>query len=85
MIPVKTKQTLVSPGHDKQLPDHAAALSNVLLHQLTARDPDEGAVCVVGHRPGQQGLTRTRGAVQQDTLGMQHELVMECSDHGHAE
>ncbi len=58
----------MSPGHDKELSDHAAALPNVLLHQLTARDPDEGAVCVVGHCPGQQGLARTRGAIQQHTL-----------------
>ena len=45
-----------APGHDKQLPHHAAPLPDVLLHQLAARHADEGAVGVVGHRARQQRL-----------------------------
>lgn len=43
-------------------------LSNELLDQLGARHPDEGAVSVVGHSSGQQGLPCTGGAVQQHSL-----------------
>ena len=46
------------PGHDEELSDHAGPLADVLLHQLRARDADEGAVCVVGHSSSQQGLPR---------------------------
>ena len=57
-----------TPCHDKKLPDHAGALANVLLHQLAARDPDEGAVCVVRHGPRQQSLARPWWPIQQHSL-----------------
>lgn len=56
------------PSHDKQLPHHTAALSDVLLHQLTTRDSDEGAVCVMRHRSGQKGFACSWGAIQKHSL-----------------
>lgn len=61
-------QAVVTPGHHEEFPHHATALANVLLHQLTARHPDEGAVGVVRHCSGQQRLASSRRAIQQHTL-----------------
>ena len=61
-----------APCHDKQLPDHAGALADILLHQLAARDPDEGAVCVVSDGPRQQSLARPWWPIQQDALHIAH-------------
>lgn len=52
-------------------------LSNELLDQLWARNPDKGAVSVMGHSSGQQGLPSTWGAVQQHTL--QTEIRFICT------
>ena len=51
-----------APGHDEQLPDHSGALPDVFLHQLAARNPDEGAVGVVRHGARQQRLGPCPGA-----------------------
>ncbi len=48
-----------SPRHDEELAHHAAALANVLLHQLAARHANEGAVGVVRHRTRKQRLACT--------------------------
>lgn len=53
------------PRHHEQLPDHAGPLPDVLLDQLGAGDPDEGAVRVVGDCTCQQSLSGPRGAVEQ--------------------
>ncbi len=42
--------------HDEELAHHARALADVLLHELGARDADEGAVGVVRHRAREQRL-----------------------------
>ena len=54
--------------HNEKLADHATTLSNVLLHELGAGDTDELAVRVVRDSTCEEGLTRTRWAVQKDTL-----------------
>jgi hypothetical protein len=56
------------PGHDEQLADHAGPLANILLHKLTSRHADEGAVGVVRHRTRQQRLARARRAIQKHSL-----------------
>ena len=66
-----------TPGHDEELADHAGALADVLLHQLRAGHPDEGAVRVVRHRTRQQRLARARGPVQQHALGLCHAQGLE--------
>ena len=66
------------PGHDKELAHHAAALPNVLLHQLTAGHSDEGAVCVVRHCPGQQRLAGPRRSIQQHPLQVQALIRLPC-------
>mmetsp|Transcript_38171 Transcript_38171/g.107902 ORF Transcript_38171/g.107902 Transcript_38171/m.107902 type:complete len:380 (+) Transcript_38171:280-1419(+) len=58
----------VLPGHDEELAHQAAALADVLLHELAARDADEAAVRVVRHRPGEQRLAGPRRAVEQHAL-----------------
>jgi hypothetical protein len=55
-----------TPGHDKELADHARPLPNVLLHQLPAAHADEGAVGVVRHRPRQQRFA-CKGGVGRET------------------
>ena len=55
-------------GHHKQLPHHSRPLTNVLLHQLRARDTNETALCVVCHCPSKKGLTSARRTIKQDTL-----------------
>jgi hypothetical protein len=59
-----------APSHDEELADHAAAFADVLLHQLGARDADEGAVRVVRHGARKQRLARAWRAVQQHALGL---------------
>lgn len=60
----------VFTSHDEQLTDHARTLTNVLLHKLGTRHANEAAVGVVGDSTGEEGLTRTGGSVQEDTLGL---------------
>ncbi len=60
------------PRHDEQLAHHAAALANVLLHQLGTGHADELAVGVVGHGAGQERLPCARRAIEQYTLGLRN-------------
>mmetsp|Transcript_17530 Transcript_17530/g.52738 ORF Transcript_17530/g.52738 Transcript_17530/m.52738 type:complete len:264 (+) Transcript_17530:600-1391(+) len=55
-------------GHHEELAHHAAALANVLLHQLAARHPDEAALRVVRHGPREQRLAGAWRPVEEDTL-----------------
>ena len=64
------------PGHDKQLSNHAATLPNVFLDQLTARDSDESAVCVMRHSSGQKGFACSRGTIKQHSLKEETQLLM---------
>ena len=41
---------------------------HLLLNELRSDDPEGGGAGLVGHGLGQQGLTRTRGTVQDHTL-----------------
>ena len=61
-----------APGHDEEFADHARALADVLLHQLTAGHADEGAVRVVRHCTGKQGLPCAWRPVQQHPLQYAH-------------
>merc|ERR1719400_3033873 len=60
----------VFSGHHEEFPHHATSLSDKLLHQLGAGDPDEGALGVVSHSSGQQSLPSPGGTVEQDALGL---------------
>ena len=65
---ISLRTLALSPGHDKELSHHARTFTNVLLHQLRARDADEAAVRVVRHGSSKQRLPRTRWTVQKHTL-----------------
>mmetsp|Transcript_399 Transcript_399/g.1076 ORF Transcript_399/g.1076 Transcript_399/m.1076 type:complete len:286 (-) Transcript_399:252-1109(-) len=67
----------VLPRHHEELAHHAGPLADVLLHKLRPRHADESAVCVVGHRAGQQRLARAWGPVQQHTLGLRDTQALE--------
>ena len=55
---IKEDETgLFAPGHLEQLTHHACSLPHVLLHQLTANDPDEAGICSVGNSTSQQCLS----------------------------
>mmetsp|Transcript_5780 Transcript_5780/g.18390 ORF Transcript_5780/g.18390 Transcript_5780/m.18390 type:complete len:251 (+) Transcript_5780:1044-1796(+) len=60
---------LLGPRHLKQLPHHARALADVLLHQLRTDHTDEAGVRAVRYRTRRQRLARPRRAVQQHALG----------------
>ena len=57
-----------APGHDKQLPDHAGALADVLLDELAARHADEGAVRVMCHSAREESLACAGRPVKQHSL-----------------
>lgn len=60
----------VLPRHHEQLPDHPASLSDVLLHQFRPTDSNESTVRVMSDSPSEQGLSRSRRSVEEDSLGL---------------
>lgn len=49
---------------------HPGTLSNVLLHQLASRHPDEPTIGMVRHCPRKEGLSRPRRSIKEYALGL---------------
>lgn len=60
--------------------EKARTLSDKFLDQLWSRHPDEGAVSVMGHSSGKEGLPCTWGAIEQHTLQAQRKIWTTYTD-----
>jgi hypothetical protein len=58
----------VLPRLDEQLANHPRTFSIVLLHELGTADADEAAVGVVGDGAGEERLSGSGRAIEEDTL-----------------
>ena len=60
----------VLSGHNEQLSDHPRSLSNIFLHQLGSRHPDESTVSVMSNGPCEKGFSCSWRSIHQNSLGL---------------
>mmetsp|Transcript_2801 Transcript_2801/g.8771 ORF Transcript_2801/g.8771 Transcript_2801/m.8771 type:complete len:381 (+) Transcript_2801:309-1451(+) len=73
----KNNRRCMLTSHYEEFTHHAASLSDVLLHQLTARHTDEGTLGVVSNGAGQQGLAGAGRTIQEHTLRLSNAQTFE--------